>query len=170
MKLISRKQAIEQGLERYFNGKPCKAHGHLAERLTKTGQCTECKNLKEDDLLSELGLGSPHVVVVKPDIKDKFIVRSKEQANALGLRHYFTNTPCRNQHIAPRFVSNGSCMECVKEHNKKPENVELRKKFKEKNRENHKQYMKEYRQKNKDKVNEYARDYYQKHRKNSKEG
>jgi len=164
LKLTTRKQAIELKLERYFNGKPCKAHGHIAERLTKTGQCIECKNLKDDDVLTELGIGSPHVVVVEPNIADKWIVRSRKQAKALGLRHYFTNIPCRNSHIAPRFVSIGACMECVKEYNKKPSNQNSRKQYREENREKHKQYMKEYRVKNREKINEYNREYYKKAR------
>jgi len=41
MKIITRKEAKEQGLKRYFTGKPCK-HGHVSERLTYGG-CIECK-------------------------------------------------------------------------------------------------------------------------------
>jgi len=38
--IISRGQAIQAGLKRYFTGKPCK-HGHIAERLVNGG-CTDC--------------------------------------------------------------------------------------------------------------------------------
>jgi hypothetical protein len=41
MDIITRQQALEQGLAHYFTGKPCK-HGHLALRFTKRGQCLEC--------------------------------------------------------------------------------------------------------------------------------
>ena len=40
-KLISRKEAKNQGLKRYFTGKECK-HGHVSERWV-TGQCVECR-------------------------------------------------------------------------------------------------------------------------------
>lgn len=43
MELISRKQAIENGLTRYFTGKPC-AHGHISERLVSGKNCAECNN------------------------------------------------------------------------------------------------------------------------------
>lgn len=43
MQLVSSKQAIEQGLKRYFTGKPCK-YGHIAERLVNAG-CMECHRL-----------------------------------------------------------------------------------------------------------------------------
>lgn len=38
---ISRADAKAKGLSRYFTGKPCK-HGHVAERITANGVCTEC--------------------------------------------------------------------------------------------------------------------------------
>lgn len=40
--IISRKQAKEQGLSRYFTGKPCK-HNHISERQTSKGECIRCK-------------------------------------------------------------------------------------------------------------------------------
>lgn len=41
MKIITRKEAIEQGLKRYFTGKPCK-HGHVSERYVGGGRCCYC--------------------------------------------------------------------------------------------------------------------------------
>ena len=44
IEIISRKEAKEKGLKRYFTGIPCK-DGHIAERYTKWGHCSECKRL-----------------------------------------------------------------------------------------------------------------------------
>ena len=41
MNLVSYKQAIAQGLSRYFTGKPCK-HGHIAERRVSGRCCVVC--------------------------------------------------------------------------------------------------------------------------------
>jgi 5-methylcytosine-specific restriction endonuclease McrA len=41
--IISRKEARERGLKRYFTGKPCK-HGHLVQRYIGTGHCIACDN------------------------------------------------------------------------------------------------------------------------------
>jgi len=41
MQIITRKEAKEKGLARYYTGKPCK-HGHLSERVTGSAQCTGC--------------------------------------------------------------------------------------------------------------------------------
>ena len=43
--MITRKNALLQGLTRYFTGKPCK-HGHLAERYAKDGNCVNCTKIK----------------------------------------------------------------------------------------------------------------------------
>lgn len=41
MELISRQQMLEQGLTRYFTGKPCR-RGHISERNWKS-ECIQCK-------------------------------------------------------------------------------------------------------------------------------
>lgn len=38
----SRKQALEDGVDRYFTGRPCK-NGHIAFRWTDEGKCSECR-------------------------------------------------------------------------------------------------------------------------------
>lgn len=45
MNIIKRAQALCQGLDFYFTGKPCK-NGHLAERRTSTGFCKVCAGLQ----------------------------------------------------------------------------------------------------------------------------
>jgi len=42
MEVITRKQAREQKLSRYYTGKPC-VHGHLSERWTCSGVCIACR-------------------------------------------------------------------------------------------------------------------------------
>ncbi len=42
MQIITRKEAREKGLARYYTGKPCK-HGHVSERVTSQAVCLECK-------------------------------------------------------------------------------------------------------------------------------
>jgi len=41
MEIITRKQAQEQGIVRFFTGKPCK-YGHVSERKTINSRCLEC--------------------------------------------------------------------------------------------------------------------------------
>lgn len=41
MEIISRKEAREKGLSRFYSGKPC-PYGHVVERCTANGTCVEC--------------------------------------------------------------------------------------------------------------------------------
>jgi len=41
VKIVRRQEAVNQGLLRYFTGKPCK-YGHVVERLVSTNTCLEC--------------------------------------------------------------------------------------------------------------------------------
>ena len=45
MQIISRKEALNQGLTHYFTGKPCK-HGHTDIRFAKDGACKACAREK----------------------------------------------------------------------------------------------------------------------------
>lgn len=50
-------------------------------------------------------------------MENKFI--TKEEARQQNLSFYFTGIACRAGHIAPRYVSNGGCQECVRSKNPK---------------------------------------------------
>lgn len=43
--LVTRQQALAEGLMYYFTGKPCK-HGHISKRFTNGRQCAECNNAR----------------------------------------------------------------------------------------------------------------------------
>lgn len=48
MKVISRAEAKEQGLKRYFTGEPCK-RGHVDERIVSSFECCECNRIKANE-------------------------------------------------------------------------------------------------------------------------
>jgi len=48
MQIIKRKEAIDQGIYKYFTGKPCK-HGHTAERYSNNGDCCSCSKTKYEN-------------------------------------------------------------------------------------------------------------------------
>ena len=45
--------------------------------------------------------------------------RTRAEAAALGLTHYFTGKPCNRGHIAWRYVSTGHCVQCLAEKKKR---------------------------------------------------
>ena len=62
MKLISRQEAIDNKLTRYFTGKPCK-YGHIAERQLSNRTCIDCLLPKKREWSN------------KPDVKIKGLIR-----------------------------------------------------------------------------------------------
>jgi hypothetical protein len=38
---------------------------------------------------------------------------SREQAAALGRKTFYTGQPCKHGHVAPRYVTNAGCLDCV---------------------------------------------------------
>ena len=47
------------------------------------------------------------------------IPSTRAEAKAFGGSHYFTEEPCRNGHIEPRFTGSGVCMACAREKSQK---------------------------------------------------
>lgn len=86
--IITRKEAVERSLPRYFTGKPCK-HGHIAERVVK-GTCVECDRLRAH-------VNTPHDKLKKRERNLKarygmditeFVARVEQQKNRCAI--------CRN--------------------------------------------------------------------------
>ena len=51
-KIITRSEAIEAGLNKYFTGVPCK-RGHIAERRTLYSVCIACEGVKRAYIISK---------------------------------------------------------------------------------------------------------------------
>lgn len=51
--VVSRQEAIDGGLPRYFTGEACK-RGHVAERRTIGGDCVECDAVRRQELRDRL--------------------------------------------------------------------------------------------------------------------
>jgi hypothetical protein len=104
LKIITRKEAKEQGLKHYFTGKPC-VNGHICIRFV-SGTCKEC--------------GAEHTRLRRVQ-NEKYLINSKNKQNSIqcrtdalekGLTKFFTGIPCIRGHIDFRSTSNGNCYEC----------------------------------------------------------
>ena len=71
MELISRKDALAQGLKHYFTGKPCK-RGHVSHRFVSTRQCACCVNQHTRTYYAE-----------KPEFRQKSIARAMSDYEAI---------------------------------------------------------------------------------------
>jgi len=45
-RFVSKEFAIQNNLKRFFTGKPC-LNGHINERLSRNGECIECRRLQK---------------------------------------------------------------------------------------------------------------------------
>lgn len=52
MDIITKRQATELGLKKYFTGEPCK-NGHVSERYTKKSTCIECLKISSKNRIEE---------------------------------------------------------------------------------------------------------------------
>ena len=50
------------------------------------------------------------------NVEHTTLPKSREEAKARGLDRYFTGSPCKHGHIAPRYVSTTNCVPCQVEH------------------------------------------------------
>lgn len=49
---------------------------------------------------------------------DKSLPKTRTEAEALGLRLYFTGRPCKHGHIAPRRTYSKDCVDCARGHSR----------------------------------------------------
>lgn len=111
--MISRQEALAQGLPRYFTGVPCK-HGHISERFTGNQQCYQCKaNARNADLRQAT---KERLEKERESLEKKYgrKVLQRKEAKALGLVRYFNGKPCPQGHVDERQTSSGGCIPCLK--------------------------------------------------------
>lgn len=104
MKVVTRKEAREQGLLRYYTGKPCK-NGHLTERYVAKGTCLDCGKLANDKFHSTNPTkASEWAIRYANNNKEKVLARGREyyHANSAYFKEYSKR---RKQFIKTRTPS-----------------------------------------------------------------
>ena len=100
-------QAREQGLTRYFTGKPC-SKGHISERQTSDRSCIQCK----------LGRARAVRSLVKELVsRDEncpsnlsLLPGSRAEAIKSGCNYYFTGKSCSKGHFAYRYTGSAHAL------------------------------------------------------------
>lgn len=145
---ITREQAIQQGLQHYFTGKPC-TRGHIAPRFVSSFGCKECaieisKKVRQSRgeeekkvFLEKSRDRKRQVAAVKKKFKDILeserlnSVREKmvslglnlpltrAEAKSIGSKFYFNGDICPRGHVDKRFACSGGCFSCQIENGKK---------------------------------------------------
>ena len=132
-KVITKKEAMDAGLSRYFIGRECK-NGHVHERYVSTNQCVLCmreyhvNQTRQGKPPTRLNSDESLALFVPRELQSKVV--TKEQAIKRGLKRYFTGLPCKNGHISERKVSCGDCLACLRQaHAQKMQDPEYREKM-----------------------------------------
>lgn len=74
------------------------------------------------DPLPEISLKPPNQNrggVYFPKFENLGVPKSRKEARALGLTHYFTGKPCKKGHFDARLVSTKNCVTCNREHQRR---------------------------------------------------
>lgn len=101
-----RQAAIAAGEKYYTPDKPCPRCGERAPRTVANGICSAC-NPSAPPVASS---ADQQLIASAPTL-----VIDRERAKILGLKVYRTGNYCRRGHNGFRYVSNGMCVDCLKE-------------------------------------------------------
>jgi len=156
MEIITRAEAKERGLKRYFTGKPCK-HGHIAERTSREGKCTKCMAIMQSN---------NYIKNREKRLKQnaKYREENKEKLYAHKKEYYKENKEkVLKKNKEYRVANKDKIIHINREYykNNKTEILNKNKEYYNRNIEHAKELSKKYRVENKEKLIEY--------RKNNKE-
>lgn len=101
MELMSRKDAKQAGLKRYYTGRVC-PRGHVSERYVSTMGCVAC-NFAIDAKIKEQRQAARAAKPLSP----------RQAAAQRGDTHYVPATPCSKCGSSKRRTVNGTCYECT---------------------------------------------------------
>ena len=94
MELISRQNAKDQGVTRYFTGLLCK-NNHIDERYVSTHQCVSCVSSARPVYVSVVRGAHPRTL-----------------AKLTKKMTYNTGSACSKGHVVDRYTSTGQCTTC----------------------------------------------------------
>jgi hypothetical protein len=104
MEIVTLGEARENGLKRYFTGKPCK-HGHVAERLVSTKGCVECaKATRKRYALQIKRIQATWYQNNKDKVKEQtteWVKKNREKVNEKS-RRWIRNNPEKHKEIQTR--------------------------------------------------------------------
>ena len=141
-RIISRKEAKEKGLNKYFTGKFCR-YGHIAERYTKSPNCLECRVLYQKENKDKLFKNLIKWREKNPE-KHKAISKKYRDNNKDKTREYQKKWNLVNKEIRK-----------IKDKEYQLNNIEKYTKNQKKWREKNKNKLIQYRLENKEKRKEY---------------
>lgn len=97
MKIQERQEAVNEGLKKYYTGRPC-ARGHRTFRYTATGVCRDCSNQnsiawqkKYRAQIAAAKVGH-RILTIEIDIRDALVI--EDFVSALAIARKFDKNSC----------------------------------------------------------------------------
>ena len=161
--LITREDAYEIGMLKFFTGTPCK-HGHERERCVKTGICIRCREISSAK--SRLNNPKPKVADLTEEQREDLRAKGRERYQKYKERIIKRNN--RHYHENKEEILKKQSEKWL-EIKHDPINIAKRKEYYSKNRDIILERVKEWYQNNRERSNEYHREYRKKKWKDSPE-
>lgn len=145
MKIITRREAKELGLKRYFTGKPCK-YGHVCEQYCSNYYCVDCS----DELYAKNK-------EKRKEYQKFYYVKNKERIKKVVKKYAVKNKEKKREYLKKYAVENRERLEKYKKKYAE-ENREVirekKRKYAKENREKRKEYLKKYVEENREMIRE----------------
>jgi 5-methylcytosine-specific restriction endonuclease McrA len=115
--IISRSDAVQQGLKRYFTGKPC-LRGHVAERFTSVYSCVICQRSHTDGW-RDANPERHHELAVQREKKyverrKAYAIANRTQLSESNRRWYAENKQARKVSIQKWKAKNPDTLRAIK--------------------------------------------------------
>lgn len=168
--------SIAAGETTYSTGVPCR-HGHLAPRFVRDGRCVECNRIACADrharsisvekrnelerLRAERDLRKSEKQVSAAMFRAAG--NARREAKACGAITYFSRKVCPAGHVGLRYLSTGTCVECMAIQAASMAKKEYDKRYALKNKDRITRRSREYREANQSRLVEKAKAWAKKH-------
>jgi hypothetical protein len=104
-----RQAALAAGDRWYTPDTPCKRCGTMAPKMVANGQCSGCTGEQPTDKKDGRSTPDAELMRAQPDM-----LIERTDARLLGMRVYRTGRACQRGHTGFRYVSTGSCIDCLR--------------------------------------------------------
>ena len=122
-----RQIAKAAGRTTYFTGVPCRNAGHIAQKSTANGGCTECQRIyhrkpavRERQYKMQAIRRKKTIAAIKAAeaLLPPKPLSPRQQAKKDGDKNYYS-TSCKHGHDSTRNTASGTCNECLRIHGRK---------------------------------------------------
>ena len=108
--IVTRREAKEKQLSRYFTGKPC-LKGHISERITYNGECYTCRKERgpasthQENVKSYKQRNSDKIKSYQKEYQQRLEVKAKRAASQKNREYIKNNTSCMEALLVKNMIN-----------------------------------------------------------------